>query len=302
VAVCGIFGGRQAEAYVGAQVPSSTLHLPPPLLPLLGIPISSVRQTDKVLPFSMWPIRMLPVPLLALLFAFPVLSEPTTFNDPFHDLAAKKEPEQPICCLRPLAPLEHNEEEIPLSFEEWKAKQVAGGDKDHSAYTRSTPLPKPAPQSGLADIVLETSLPVDVQGAGPSAAPVDQAESAVPDAPYFRIPITDRFNYASMDCSARVHTAHKSAKSTSSILSSKKDRYMLSPCAEKLQFVVVELCDDIRIDTVQLANFEFFSGVFKDFTVSVAKRYPTEPGGWIVAGTYRAKNTRGVQVCTLFSY
>ncbi|OSX57217.1 hypothetical protein POSPLADRAFT_1124549, partial [Postia placenta MAD-698-R-SB12] len=81
-------------------------------------------------------------------------------------------------------------------------------------------------------------------------------------------------------------------KSPSSILSSKKDRYMLSPCAEEKQFVVVELCDDIMIDTVQLANYEFFSGVFKDFTVSVAKTYTA---GWTYAGTYRAQNVRGVQ-------
>ena len=71
---------------------------------------------------------------------------------------------------------------------------------------------------------------------------------------------------------------------------------MLSPCAEEKQFVVVELCDDIRIDTMQLANFEFFIGVFKDFSVSVAKQYTTDPKEWVPAGTYRAKNVRGVQV------
>ena len=119
--------------------------------------------------------------------------------------------------------------------------------------------------------------------------------------PHFQVPLTDRFNYASLDCSARVHTAHRSAKSPSSILSSKRDRYMLSPCvsSKESQFVVVELCDDIRIDTVQLANFEFFSGVFKDFSVSVAKTYigGTGKDGWVPAGTYRGKNIRGVQVC-----
>jgi hypothetical protein len=60
----------------------------------------------------------------------------------------------------------------------------------------------------------------------------------------------------------------------------------------------VELCDDIRIDTVQLANFEFFSGVFKDFTVRVSDRYPANPADlnvWTIAGSYRAKNIRGVQ-------
>ncbi|TFK70538.1 hypothetical protein BDN72DRAFT_838760 [Pluteus cervinus] len=118
--------------------------------------------------------------------------------------------------------------------------------------------------------------------------------------PHFRVPLTDRFNYASLDCSARVHTAHKSAKSPSNILASKKDRYMLSPCRgrakkNQIQYVVVELCEDIRIDTVQLANFEFFSGVFKDFSVSVAKTYTTDSEGWVPAGTYRAKNVRGVQ-------
>ena len=74
---------------------------------------------------------------------------------------------------------------------------------------------------------------------------------------------------------------------------------MLSPCnspTKEQHFVVVELCEDIRIDTVQLANFEFFSGVFKDFKVSVSKTYTTEAEGWTNAGTYKAKNIRGVQV------
>jgi Sad1 / UNC-like C-terminal len=71
---------------------------------------------------------------------------------------------------------------------------------------------------------------------------------------------------------------------------------MLSPCSANPNFVVVELCDDIRIDTVQLSNFEFFSGVFRDFKVSVAQTYATDGKGWVEAGTYRAKNIRGVQV------
>jgi hypothetical protein len=72
---------------------------------------------------------------------------------------------------------------------------------------------------------------------------------------------------------------------------------MLSPCGAKPQFVVVELCEDIRIDTVRLANFEFFSGVFKEFTVSVAKTYAAaDAEGWTVVGTYVGKNVRGVQV------
>jgi len=44
----------------------------------------------------------------------------------------------------------------------------------------------------------------------------------------------------------------------------------------------VELCEDIRIDTVQLANLGVFSSVFKDFMVGVVEMYITEPEGWTV--------------------
>lgn len=238
----------------------------------------------------------LPLSLLALLVtALPALSGPTTPYGPFYNIAihAPKPPEQPICCLRPLTPLEETDQEVLLTFEEWKARRLAEVHKDPAAGSH-IPSP-PTHKSGATEDVPEP--PPSPSGADTSAtSPVPVVDVDVPSdqlSPHIQIPIVDRFNYASLDCSASVHNAHKSAKSASSILSSKKDRYMLSPCAEKQQFVVVELCDDIRIDTVQLANYEFFSGVFKDFSVSVAK---TIQGGWVPAGTYRAKNSRGVQV------
>jgi hypothetical protein len=71
---------------------------------------------------------------------------------------------------------------------------------------------------------------------------------------------------------------------------------MLSPCQTKEpQFVIIELCEDIRVDVVELANFEFFSGVFKDVTVSVAKTSGEEER-WTVLGSWKAKNVRGIQV------
>ncbi|KAL6301968.1 UNC-like C-terminal-domain-containing protein [Sparassis latifolia] len=242
---------------------------------------------------------LLPVSLLALIFASQALAAPTTPNDPFHDIAVliSKQAEQPICCLRPLEPVETTTEEgLLLSFEDWKAKRFA---EDHQPSVHSPAISghRPLPDA-MSEPTGSNGLVAPSQAEGAALNAVQQEDSGVPDersSPHFRIPLTDRFNYASLDCSARVHTAHRSAKSSSAILSDKKDRYMLSPCAEEKQYVVVELCDDIRIDTVQLANFEFFSGVFKDFTVSVAKTYTIDPDGWTIAGTYRARNTRGVQ-------
>lgn len=242
-------------------------------------------------------LSVLPAALVALLLASPVLSVLFSTNDPFKAISAHvvREPEPPVCCLVPLPPVELVEDEVLLSFEEWKEKQAAsqasakakGKEKDplnranlHLASSRESALPVVEKVASTTPIELELS---------PDS---DNGENL---SPHFQVPLTDRFNYASMDCSARVHLAHRSAKSPASILSSKRDRYMLSPCSSPKgnQFVVVELCEDIRIDTVQLANFEFFSGVFKDFSVSVAKTYKED---WVDAGTYRAKNVRGVQV------
>ncbi|KZV67221.1 hypothetical protein PENSPDRAFT_60759 [Peniophora sp. CONT] len=255
----------------------------------------------------MYAAHHLPRSLLLLLLAWPLpllaAAPPSTPNDPFRDIAiqTRKPPEEPICCLRPLTPLEPVDEDLLLSFEEWKSRQLADGQQ--------APVPDFSAPPNLSGATIlngngeaTSILTPPAEGSASSAPPTDAPEGgfglhATPEplSPHFRIPLTDRFNYASLDCSARVHTAHRGAKSAHNILSNKKDRYMLSPCGDRPQFIVAELCDDIWIDTVQLANYEFFSGVFKDFTVSVAKQYEVESSGWTVAGTYTAKNVRGVQ-------
>ncbi|KAF9068596.1 UNC-like C-terminal-domain-containing protein [Rhodocollybia butyracea] len=239
-------------------------------------------------------LSALPAALVTLVLASPVLSASSSPNDPFRAISAHV-PEPPVCCLIPLPATEQLEDEILLSFEEWKEKQALAKSSDKDKDPLSSSTPNLAQQNAGRD---STSSPgVDNMSSNSDILDlVSESDSLSPEkvSPHFQIPLTDRFNYASTDCSARVHLAHRSAKSPASILSSKRDRYMLSPCnsGKEDQFVVVELCEDIRIDTVQLANFEFFSGVFKDFTVSVAKTYKED---FVSAGTYKAKNVRGVQ-------
>lgn len=250
----------------------------------------------SILGFTMF--LLLPTSLFIFLFVSPVVSESISPNDPFRAIVLEipKVPEPPICCLKPLTPLEPVDDEVLLSFEEWKTRQTAmqaSSEAKAREGTNRSSLGANANSHNGSDPM--SSLHDASPSLGPSKAE-ETPELRVEVSPHFRVPLTDRFNYASLDCSARVHTSHRSAKSASSILSSKRDRYMLSPCDSKeKQFVAVELCDDIRIDTVQLANFEFFSGVFKDFSVSVAKTYTTDIDGWTHVGTYNAKNVRGVQ-------
>ena len=295
---------------------------------------------QEVIYLSPMKFSSLPRPLLFLLFTYPVLALPTSHNDPFRAIALKqpKLQEGPICCLIPPLPTEPQptEDELLLSFEDWKAKLLAeersnsatgsSGDGDSARHTSRTDPVQAVDGSGIGGNDGGGGAEAKDDKTGPSSAPhsnnlapstpgqtlpQDQLDLGFvePMLPHFRIPLTDRFNYASMECSARIHKAHKSAKSASAILSSKKDRYMLAPCATKIadgkeekHFVIVELCEDIRIDTVQLANFEFFSGSFKDFTVGVAKTYTPDVPEWTTVGTYRARNIRGVQVGRLWDH
>ncbi|GAA5995424.1 Slp1p [Rhodotorula paludigena] len=108
--------------------------------------------------------------------------------------------------------------------------------------------------------------------------------------------LKDRSNYAASECAAKLHRSSRQSKGASAILNEKKDRYMLTPCAASPKFVDVELCDEIQIDTLVLANFEFFSSTFKHFKASCSVDYPGKPDDWHDLGTFRARNVRGLQV------
>lgn len=102
-------------------------------------------------------------------------------------------------------------------------------------------------------------------------------------------------NYGSPDCGAKILASNPEAQSTSSVLSD-KDEYLLSPCTDRIWFVV-ELCDSIQAQRVELANFELFSSPLKSVLISVSNRFPTRE--WTLAGNFDAKTERGVQVFDL---
>jgi hypothetical protein len=111
--------------------------------------------------------------------------------------------------------------------------------------------------------------------------------------------LKERFNYASFDCAALILKANSEARHANAILTENKDQYMLNKCNAK-RFVVVELCNDILIDTIVLGNFEFFSSTFKDIKVSISSEYPPKTEqSWVELGRYRASNTREMQASSI---
>ncbi|KAI5790160.1 UNC-like C-terminal-domain-containing protein [Geopyxis carbonaria] len=199
-----------------------------------------------------------------------------------------------------------------LSFEEWKEQNLAkAGQSSESFSERGARDPRrgaPGSGSGALD-ALGDEIEIDLGGFGSGSsggpektvqvqakgAPKPSSAAGMPRSKDAGKTCKERFNYASFDCAATVHRNNKEGKSGNSILVENKDTYMLNKCEAKDKFFIVELCEDILVDTVVLANFEFFSSVFKELRVSVSDRYPVKSSGWKELGTFTAKNTRDVQ-------
>ncbi|XP_049277918.1 uncharacterized protein LOC125761110 isoform X1 [Anopheles funestus] len=99
-------------------------------------------------------------------------------------------------------------------------------------------------------------------------------------------------NYAAPECGAKIIASNPEAQSTGSVLTAPKDEYLLNPCTSKIWFVV-ELCEPVQAERIELANFELFSSSPKEFTVSVSNRFPTRD--WANVGQFTAKDERYVQ-------
>lgn len=84
------------------------------------------------------------------------------------------------------------------------------------------------------------------------------------------------------------------ATSANAILMKSQDQYLLTPCAAK-KFIEVELCQEILFDSLMIANFEYFSSMFKQFRVFISNHSPPKSDDWQLVGTFLAANIRKEQ-------
>ncbi|KAJ5304105.1 transcriptional regulator family: Fungal Specific TF [Penicillium atrosanguineum] len=215
-----------------------------------------------------------------------------------------------------------------LSFEDWKKQNLANagqsaenvGASRRAAAAGKEGRRQPGINNALDSLGDDGEIELDFGGFGaetPEASPT--AWGTPISSPYVdgagdegdeRVPLIkkdvrrrkdagttckERFNYASFDCAATVLKTNSECKGSSSVLLENKDSYMLNECRAQNKFLILELCDDILVDTVVLANYEFFSSIFHTFRVSVSDRYPAKPDQWKELGVYEARNTREVQ-------
>jgi hypothetical protein len=199
-----------------------------------------------------------------------------------------------------------------LSFEEWKKQNLAKAPDQDRTYREHAERQRPGINNALDGFGEDGEIDIDFSGFGtPDDGPRQQRASyrvkgdpdAINDAPTSQTARSkdagktckERTNYASFDCAATVLKNNAECKSASSVLVENKDSYMLNTCAADNKFFIVELCDLILVDTVVLANYEFFSSIFHHFRVSVSGTYPVKMEKWQDLGTYEARNTREIQ-------
>ena len=214
-----------------------------------------------------------------------------------------------------------------LSFEEWKHQNLAkAGQSAENLGSReggggSEQRRKPGGiNTALESLGEDSEIDIDfsgfvnaggmsdalpIQSALPGGSSTGNVEVAKEDAEDLSSPhrrskdagktCKERSNYTSFDCAATALKANPECKGATSVLVESKDSYMLNVCSAKNKFFIVELCDDILIDTVVLANFEYFSSMFRTFRVSVSDRYPVKMDRWKELGTFEARNSREIQ-------
>ncbi|CAM8989180.1 unnamed protein product [Rhodiola kirilowii] len=105
------------------------------------------------------------------------------------------------------------------------------------------------------------------------------------------------YNYASASKGAKILEFNKESKGAENILSKDRDKYLRNPCSVDEKFVVIELSEEILVDTIMLANFEHYSSNLKEFEVLGSKVYPTET--WVKLGNFTAGNVKHEQRFTL---
>ncbi|RLP62152.1 hypothetical protein L150_00846 [Candida albicans Ca529L] len=159
-----------------------------------------------------------------------------------------------------------------MSFEEWKKQKIESNTTTSNNYSMNGSSESKSITPSNRSSVISTNVTLM------------EADGKV---------YKDKFNFASVDCAATIMKTNAQAKGASAILKENKDSYLLNECSVKHKYVIIELCQDILVDSVVIGNFEFFSSIFKDIRISVSDRFPSQ--NWKELGQFTASNIRDVQ-------
>lgn len=121
--------------------------------------------------------------------------------------------------------------------------------------------------------------------------------------------IRQRYNFASINCSANAIAYHAVIKSPNSVLNDSKESYLsinLPNSAARSTylphehpFLIIELCQEVKIEYFVLGNFEFYSNMLRQFEIYTSESYLGQNGAssrWMRLGKFAAEDVREIQM------
>jgi len=102
----------------------------------------------------------------------------------------------------------------------------------------------------------------------------------------------ERTNYASGKNGAKVLNNNKEMKNAEAILLDDRDSYLITPCSAS-KHLVIELSEEVLLDTIILSNYEFFSSTPHKFHLKSSQKYPAAE--WQILGQFEASRERAPQ-------
>lgn len=105
------------------------------------------------------------------------------------------------------------------------------------------------------------------------------------------------FNYASADAGARVLASSGGTVGAKNVIQGNVDKYLLTPCdsvdAMGARWIEIELSEEVILESVQIANFEYYSSSPRRVAILGSNSYP--PSRWNLLGVFEFSDVRIVQ-------
>lgn len=217
-------------------------------------------------------------------------------------------PEQPICRMPGLhdlfAAAAGLQSRTNSSDHDTDATWQPGSDGNGICAEPKATTAEAAAAAQLAEQAAAAAKAAEEAAAAVSAEGVDEDED-----------VHDRHNFAAAKDGAKVLAANKEAKRAASILDSDGDTFMRNECKSD-KWLIIELPQVIRPDTLRVSQHELYSSRIKDFEVRGRQKHPrhdaasggAEPGSkgvdyvrslnstaWKLVGNFTAAKVKGTQ-------
>ncbi|CAN8062426.1 unnamed protein product [Agarophyton chilense] len=105
------------------------------------------------------------------------------------------------------------------------------------------------------------------------------------------------FNFASADAGARVLAHSDGVVGAKNVLIGSVDKYLLAPCDGPglmgSRWIDLELSEDVILESIETANFEYYSSSARKVAVLGASTYP--PKRWNILGVFDFQNIKSIQ-------